>query len=127
MSKNPGSIPFAVVCLAALASPCLAPAPRVGEVQRLTVITVSMQVGWTEKETKRVTYTPPPGWYVRGHAVQCKAEDRPLVLHGQHGAAGLGFRLGRTRHRVVPRHDRPGGQGPRRRPEGPLQWSRSRC
>jgi hypothetical protein len=48
-----------------------AQAPRVGQVQRLTVITLSMQVGSTEKETKRVTYTPPPGWYVRGHRVDC--------------------------------------------------------
>ena len=75
MSKNQGSVPFAVVvCLVALVSPCRAMAPRVGEVQRLTVITVSMQVGSTEKETKRVTYTPPPGWYVRGHAVECRAK-----------------------------------------------------
>src|SRR5262249_23167330 len=46
-------------------------APQVGEVQKLTVITISMTVGNTEKETKRVTYTPPPGWYVRSHSVDC--------------------------------------------------------
>ena len=45
--------------------------PQVGEVQRLKVITISMQVGSTEKETKQVTYTPPPGWYVRSHSVDC--------------------------------------------------------
>ena len=73
MSKTQGSVSFAIALyLATVASPCPAMAPRVGEVQKLTVITVSMQVGCTEKETKRVTYTPPPGWYVRGHAVQCK-------------------------------------------------------
>src|SRR5581483_4818578 len=26
----------------------------------------------TGKESKRVTYTPPPGWYVRGHTVHCQ-------------------------------------------------------
>jgi hypothetical protein len=45
--------------------------PRPGEVQRLTVITLSLQVGSTEKETKQVTYSPPPGWYVRSHTVEC--------------------------------------------------------
>jgi hypothetical protein len=45
--------------------------PQPGEVQRLTVITISLQVGSTEKESKRVTYTPPPGWYVRSHQVEC--------------------------------------------------------
>ena len=49
----------------------LAEAPQAGDVQRLTVITISMTVGGTEKETKKVTYTPPPGWYVRSHAVDC--------------------------------------------------------
>lgn len=48
-----------------------AQAPQVGEVQKLTVITVSMTVGGADKETKRVTYSPPPGWYVRGHSVDC--------------------------------------------------------
>jgi hypothetical protein len=43
----------------------------VGEARKLTVITISMQVGSTEKEAKHVTYTPPPGWYVRSHAVDC--------------------------------------------------------
>jgi hypothetical protein len=47
------------------------PSPHHGEVQRLTVITLSLQVGSTEKESKRVTYTPPPGWYVRSHSVEC--------------------------------------------------------
>lgn len=46
--------------------------PRLGEARKLTVITVAMAVGSTEREAKRVTYTPPPGWYVRSHAVQCK-------------------------------------------------------
>jgi hypothetical protein len=46
-------------------------APQVGEVQKLTVITISLQVGGTEKESKEVTYTPPPGWYVRSHLVDC--------------------------------------------------------
>jgi hypothetical protein len=63
----------ALVMAVALATPGSTPAqaPRPGEVQRLTVITISMQVGWTEKETRQVTYTPPPGWYVRSHRVDC--------------------------------------------------------
>jgi hypothetical protein len=50
---------------------CFAEAPQVGDVQRLTAVTISMTVGSTEKETKKVTYTPPPGWYVRSHSVDC--------------------------------------------------------
>ncbi len=45
--------------------------PQVGAVQKLKAITFSLEVGSTEKETKRVTYTPPPGWYVRSHSVEC--------------------------------------------------------
>ena len=56
---------------AAVGGPCRAEAPQVGDVQKLTVITISLQVGSTEKETKQVTYTPPPGWYVRSHSVDC--------------------------------------------------------
>jgi hypothetical protein len=62
---------LAAFLLALPAGAARAEAPSVGAVQRLTVITLSMQVGSTEKETKRVTYTPPPGWYVRGHRVDC--------------------------------------------------------
>jgi hypothetical protein len=49
-------------------------APRVGDVQRLKVITVSLQVGSTERESRQVIYSPPPGWYVRGHVVECTAK-----------------------------------------------------
>ena len=45
--------------------------PKVGQVQTLADITLSMQVGNTDSETRRVTYAPPPGWYVRGHEVSC--------------------------------------------------------
>jgi hypothetical protein len=55
----------------AMTHPALARPPRPGEVQRLVVVTLSMQVGGTEKETRHVTYTPPPGWYVRSHHVDC--------------------------------------------------------
>jgi hypothetical protein len=50
-----------------------AQAPRVGDVQRLQVVTLSLQVGSTETQTRQVTYTPPPGWYVRSHQVDCTA------------------------------------------------------
>jgi hypothetical protein len=61
----------ASVLAGALASPAPGQSPQPGDVQRLVVITLSMQVGSTEKETRHVTYTPPPGWYVRGHQVEC--------------------------------------------------------
>jgi hypothetical protein len=60
--------------VAALTGPALAAhaePPRVGETQKLTVISISLQAGSTEKETRQVTYTPPPGWYVRSHFVDC--------------------------------------------------------
>lgn len=64
---------WTVACLAlALAAPARAASPRPGEVQRVTVITVALGAGSTEREAKRVTYTPPPGWYVRGHRVECQ-------------------------------------------------------
>jgi hypothetical protein len=49
--------------------------PKAGDVQRVQVVTLSMQVGSTDKETKQVTYAPPPGWYVRSHTVVCKAKQ----------------------------------------------------
>lgn len=48
------------------------PRPRPGDVQRVTVISVALGAASTGREAKRVTYTPPPGWYVRGHQVDCK-------------------------------------------------------
>ena len=51
----------------------LAQAPRLGEIQKVQVVTISMQVGSTEQETRQVTYTPPPGWYIRSHQVHCTA------------------------------------------------------
>jgi hypothetical protein len=46
-------------------------APRLGEVQRIRAITLSLRVGSTDKDSRQVTYTPPPGWYVLSHAVHC--------------------------------------------------------
>ena len=46
--------------------------PRCGQVKSLPVITTSLAVGSTDKEVKRVTYAPPPGWYVRGDRVEIK-------------------------------------------------------
>jgi len=67
-------------CVAASAAAFCAPAPaqaqphrpRAGDVQRVTVISVALVAGSTGREARRVTYTPPPGWYVRGHRVECK-------------------------------------------------------
>jgi hypothetical protein len=45
--------------------------PKPGTVRTLPVVSVSMSVGSTERESKRVVYAPPPGWYVRSHRIQC--------------------------------------------------------
>jgi hypothetical protein len=34
-------------------------------------------VSSTEKDTKKVTYTPPPGWYIRSHNVHCTLKQGP--------------------------------------------------
>jgi hypothetical protein len=54
--------------------PVVSQEPQPGDIQRLKVITISMRVGSTEKDSKQVTYTPPPGWYVRSHVVDCTAK-----------------------------------------------------
>lgn len=48
-----------------------AQSPQIGEVRILPVINVSLQVCSTGKESKRTTYSPPPGWYIRSHEVMC--------------------------------------------------------
>jgi len=66
---------FAAALLAAAAlapAPPAAPVP-VGTTQTVPVITVSLAVGSTEKETRRVVYAPPPGWHIRSHRVECTA------------------------------------------------------
>jgi hypothetical protein len=49
----------------------MAQAPKPGDVQRLTVISIAVQATGTKDDSKRVTYTPPPGWHVRSHEVRC--------------------------------------------------------
>lgn len=43
--------------------------PRVGTVRELPVISINLTAGSMDKESKRVIYAPPPGWYVRSHRV----------------------------------------------------------
>src|SRR4051812_13358036 len=62
---------LALTAAFAVAGPATAQAPKPGDVQKLNVISIAMQVGSTEKDTKKVTYTPPPGWYIRSHSVHC--------------------------------------------------------
>jgi hypothetical protein len=57
--------------------PASAQSPRVGTVQITRVITISLQVGSTEKESRHVTYSPPPGWYVRSQRVDVLAKIGP--------------------------------------------------
>ena len=54
--------------LAGLA-PAQAQHAHAGDVQRVPVITVYLRVSGTDKSSKRATYTPPPGWYIRSHTV----------------------------------------------------------
>jgi hypothetical protein len=68
---GPKSFSLLIAALSALASSGAAYAqePQVGDVQRFPVITLCLRVGSTEKGSKRATYTPPPGWYIRSHSV----------------------------------------------------------
>ncbi|MFO0964734.1 MAG: hypothetical protein U0793_03980 [Gemmataceae bacterium] len=63
----------AILAVVLAGRPGLAPAqtPHIGDIQVLPVINVSLQVGGAGKETKRTTYSPPPGWYIRSHQVMC--------------------------------------------------------
>ena len=60
-----------VVVIACRSGPVFAQIPRIGDIQVLPVINVSLQVGSTGKESKQATYSPPPGWYIRSHQVMC--------------------------------------------------------
>src|SRR5947209_14864326 len=42
-----------------------------GTTQTVPVISVSLNVGNMEKETRRVVYSPPPGWHIRSHRIEC--------------------------------------------------------
>jgi hypothetical protein len=70
MSRLP-RIAFALLTAAMLAPAPAAPAVTPGTVQTLPVLTVSLNVGSTEKEVRRVVYAPPPGWHIRSHRVEC--------------------------------------------------------
>src|SRR5205823_784263 len=69
-------IAFALLT-AALSAPAPAAGPPVppGTVQTLPVITVSLNVGSTEKEVRRVVYAPLPGWHIRSHRVECTSKS----------------------------------------------------
>jgi hypothetical protein len=66
--------------LALLAVTLLATTPVVGQevapgtVKTLPVLTVSLNVGSMEKEVRRVVYSPPPGWHIRSHRVECTSK-----------------------------------------------------
>jgi hypothetical protein len=68
------------IAFAVLTAAMLAPAPAAtssvppGTVQILPVLTVSLNVGSTEKEVRRVVYAPPPGWHIRSHRVECTSK-----------------------------------------------------
>jgi len=66
--------------------------PRVGATQTLPVVSVSISVGNSATESKRVIYAPPPGWYVRSHRV-VTAQKRGSVSYTVNTVpAGLAWR-----------------------------------
>lgn len=74
MSRLP-HIPFGLLTAALLVPAHASGQPVVpGTVQTLPVITLSMNVGSMEKEVRRVVYSPPPGWHIRSHRVECTAK-----------------------------------------------------
>jgi hypothetical protein len=71
MSRLP-RISFAFLTTAMLAAnPVAGQQIAPGTVQTLPVITLSLNVGCMEKEVRRVVYSPPPGWHIRSHRVEC--------------------------------------------------------
>src|SRR4051794_18779684 len=70
-TRNLFTCPLVLATL--LGAPATAATPAeetpVGTVQVLPVISVSLAVGGTGRDTKRVVYAPPPGWHVRCHRV----------------------------------------------------------
>jgi hypothetical protein len=74
MSRLP-HVSFALLT-AVLLAPARATSQPVapGTVQTLPVITLSINVGSMEKEVRRVVYSPPPGWHIRSHRVECTAK-----------------------------------------------------
>ena len=71
LTTRPG---LALTCLALTSWPAWSagpePALAIGTVQRVPAVSVSLAVGSTDRETKRVVYSPPPGWYIRSHHVE---------------------------------------------------------
>jgi hypothetical protein len=75
MSRLP-RIAFALLTTSMLAAgPAAGQTVPVGTVQTLPVLTVSLNVGSTEKEVRRVVYAPPPGWHIRSHRVECTSKS----------------------------------------------------
>jgi hypothetical protein len=67
----------AVICVVFISSVAFAAEdepkiPKCGHMKSVRVITISLATGSTGKEFKRVSYAPPPGWYVRAHRVEIK-------------------------------------------------------
>lgn len=66
--------------------------PWVGSTQTLPVVSISISVGNSATESKRVIYAPPPGWYVRSHRV-VTAKKRGSVSYTVNTVpAGLAWR-----------------------------------
>lgn len=74
---SPRSFLRHLVVTAVLVLPARAAAeePTVGSVCEFSVVSVALSAGSTERETRRVVYAPPPGWYIRSHRVECVRKD----------------------------------------------------
>lgn len=62
---------LSVAAMTVFATALQAQPPQVGDVQVVSAISMEMHVGSTGKETKQASYTPPPGWQIRRHYVNC--------------------------------------------------------
>ena len=69
MTAFPRLTPVLFLLIAATHAQATEGPPPVGTVRAVPVVSVSLAVGSTEKQTKRTVYAPPPGWYVRSHRV----------------------------------------------------------
>ena len=65
---------LAALCVMLIGGSISARDPVPGEVRTCPVVSLALTVGSLERESKRVVYAPPPGWYIRSHTVECRSK-----------------------------------------------------
>ena len=80
----------------------------IGTVQRVPAVSVSLAVGSTDRDTKRVIYSPPPGWYIRSHHVELG--DRTGLASYSVSTLAAGWQFKSSEQRVGTTHNRVAGQ-----------------